>query len=98
MANWKAEIDIRERWAEVQDDEAPIADLIDDIISKLKLLQRKNSTFKADDELTNFIEQFEELLNSDDDDEDEKKDSFDAIWEEFYNWADDDHKLWIRTV
>lgn len=97
MVKWKAEIDIRESWDKTLAGDMSISELAEEIVQHLKRLS-KRKIFIEDEELAEFIDQFEELRDSEDDDEDEKQEAFDGIWEEFYNWADDDHKLWIRTV
>lgn len=96
MVKWKAEIDIRESWDKTLSGDMAISELVDEIVQHLKRLS-KRKIFLEDEELAEFIDQFEELKDSDDE-EDEKQEAFDAIWEEFYNWADDDNKLWIRTI
>jgi hypothetical protein len=97
MAEWKYVLDVKDAWQKTKKKELPIKEFISILIKKAQKLNIQN-----DGLLEYLMEDFKRLLEEDSIDIEE----FDSLWEELYNWADQEtepghwprHKLcWIRT-
>lgn len=87
MANWQYRLDVREEWKQANRGELTAMQMGQTVARKLRELY-----MFPDGDLLDLIDQFDAL------DEQDEFDDFDVIWEELYDWADEDHRLWIATV
>lgn len=88
MANWKYKLDLKEDWQRADRKEITAKELADIVIDKIT-----SSAFysEQDDELQYIIEEFQGLGAND------SFDDFDVVWDQFYNWADD-NRVWIAII
>ena len=107
MANWKFKLNVSEPWRKAQSGEISPNELSSEIAKLLKPLLKYIDALKGYEnvkmELDDIIEVFEEEAK----DESMTSDAFDSLWNELYNWADNEvppfgeyphNKLcWIQT-
>lgn len=107
MANWQYEIDIEDAWQKAKNDEISSVDLAKVIVEKVKeLLPKIRSRFGEASHaaliLTDIMADFDRFVKDNDDD----NDTFDAIFNRLYDWADQklslekwppDALCWIKT-
>lgn len=87
MRNWKTSLKIKDAWVKAQNEEITTEELIKIIMQKTKTLN-----IKKDYWLDAIMEKFEEMLDIGD----PSKDDFDIIWNDFYDWADN-NDCWVET-
>ena len=97
MANWKYFLNVKDEWKLLDKNEMELKDFIKVVIQKLKGFSFTGS------ELLNIIDDFEVLAEQDD----PEIESFDCIWNDLYNWADQEvapfgkyprnKMMWIET-
>jgi len=83
MVNWKRTLDVSEYWKKAQDREIDAVTLAKYISAALTCLCIE------DEELNEIIEEFTLL--------DGNFDDFDDVWCRLYDWADEGHRLWLKT-
>ncbi len=88
MRNWKHKFDLKEDWQRAKRKEITAKELADIIINKIV-----NSTFYSnnDDELQDIINELKGMGA------DDSFDDFDVIWDQFYDWADE-NKVWVVII
>lgn len=82
MANWQQQVYLGDLW---QDEDLPFEQLRDGIVERLRALPYYDGP-QRDAEYEDIVEN---LATTDD------EDAFDWEWHSLYDWADDDHRLWI---
>ena len=90
MVNWKYKLNLKEDWQKAERKEITAKELADIIIDKII-----NSAFssKLDDdfELQDIINELNGMGA------DDSFDDFDVIWDQFYDWADE-NKVWVVII
>jgi hypothetical protein len=88
MANWKHTLDLSDIW-----NSEPNSELYTEISKRLtaKAAEMKNAgtiTEEDYDDLCDVSDDIQSITDVED---------FDNLWDEVYDWADHDHRLWIKT-
>ena len=80
MVNWKYKLNLKEDWQRAERKEITAKELANIVVDKII-----NSTFYSglNDELQDIIDEFKGLGK------DDSFDDFDVIWDQFYDWADE---------
>lgn len=98
MANWKHDIDVSGFY---HNDTLPPRRKGQLLAAKLR--QKVLPSYASDNELKDIIEEFDDLpeiglvVDGEAMIKSEVEEEFNGIMEDLYNWADTDHRLWIKT-
>jgi len=86
MADWKTTLDVSDIFYRIDKSVKEKAVVIADRL----LLLSTDPAFseEEDDELTEFSQAFRDTVDT--------TESFDSLWEEFYDFADYDKRIWIK--
>jgi hypothetical protein len=88
MNKWQHTLDVKEVWKKVGEDQ-DISDFCKTLIKELNLIP----DHLKDDELLDLIDYFTSMAE----DENVSIVEFDNVWDDLYNWADTDKRLWVGT-
>lgn len=94
MTNWKYTLNISKIW---HDDDLDIQEKADYIRKTIQRMFSTNLDFESenyDEDLDIVVENLADLSSYDEDLSD--VDSFDEIWDAFYDWADF-NRVWVKT-
>lgn len=90
MANWKHTLNLKVEWEQADEDKITVQQLASIVAAKLSKIDFKDEDVNYDrDEFVDELEGFSEDLTA-------TKNDFDNVWERLYDWADDEHRLWIE--
>lgn len=88
MIPWSHRIDVRPEWADAQSDEEGWREVA---ISAAAQMRNLPDSGRPPDII---IAELEDVADDDGSDVDD----FDCVWEDLYDWADVDKRLWIATA
>lgn len=91
MANWKYTLDVSDIWEEGGNL------VLEHFINTLIIRLRSVPPHLWDCELQDIVLKFEAYAENVQHDGFGKPDEFDSIWDQLYDWADTDHRMWIKT-
>ena len=97
MVHWRNELDIKEIWSKAKKGEATSQEVASEIAQKLKFINTPtnwNLNIFENEARERLIDSFEDHSQ----DPEATTEDFNALMEELYNWADDGHVCWIKTV
>lgn len=86
MANWKHRLDVSDIF---HNDDMPLIKKRDAIVARLKVGPWVPT--EEEDPFDNFICLVDELAEVED------EQSFNEVWASVYDWADEDHRLWLNV-
>ncbi len=88
MANWKTTLDISDLWSKFDDGDLSVQELASKIAQRLE-----SNEFYGDDDLVEIVYNFVSLAE----DSNAEDDDFDYIMQDLYDYADVEHRIWIKT-
>lgn len=84
MGKWKGNIDVKKEWNQLKDlDTLEAKEQLQPLISKLQ----SNALYQFNDEFKHLVDALAKSTNFDE---------FNELWDEIYDWADNNH-VWINT-
>ena len=81
MANWKYRLNVKDAWKRLKDNEISIQEFAGIAREKLKIIAISSP---SDAILIGLIAALDQMAQN----EDADTDDFDALWDDVYNWAD----------
>ena len=94
MTDWLNKLDVSNLWKQFDNDEVNPQEVANEMTKRLNFIYNKHNIRTGYlDELTDVINQFEELSQ----DESATLSEFNSIMSDLYDWADFNHNCWIKT-
>ncbi len=95
MVNWKYKLNLKEDWQKAERKEITAKELADIIVDKIInsnfYCDAKEKYNHQDYELEDIIDELKGMGA------DDSFDDFDVIWDQFYDWADE-NKVWVVII
>jgi len=91
MVNWKHRLDVKCPWEQASNDEITIQQLAEIVAKKLLAIDFKDEDVNYDRD--DIADEFQGLSE----DESAGRDDFDCVLARLYDFADEDHRLWVKT-